>query len=119
MHPDPIEPGDYVAISVQDTGIGMTQDVLGRALEPFFTTKPAGAGTGLGLSQTYGFAIQSGGTLRITSQIGHGTRVEILLPRAAMAAEAPAGPPPREEGGARGEGHCPGRGRCIAAPHRR
>jgi nitrogen-specific signal transduction histidine kinase/ActR/RegA family two-component response regulator len=82
LRPDALPAGDYVGILVTDTGSGMTPAVLARALEPFFTTKSAGAGTGLGLSQTYGFAAQSGGTLRIDTQPGGGTTVEILLPRA-------------------------------------
>jgi PAS domain S-box-containing protein len=82
LSPDPIAVGDYVAITVSDTGTGMTEDVMARALEPFFTTKPSGSGTGLGLSQTYGFATQSGGTIKLHSALGTGTTVEILLPRA-------------------------------------
>ncbi len=91
---DPIAPGDYVKISVSDTGAGMPPEVLSRACEPFFTTKAAGAGTGLGLSQTYGFATQSGGTLLIDSTLGRGTRVAIVLPRArqqTLASPAPRG----------------------------
>jgi signal transduction histidine kinase len=76
-----LRPGDYVAISVSDTGTGMPEDVLARAFEPFFTTKQAGEGTGLGLSQLYGFAKQSGGTARIDSTVGEGTTVTIYLPR--------------------------------------
>ena len=79
---DPIRTGDFVEISVEDSGCGMTGEVLTRACEPFFTTKPEGSGTGLGLSQAYGFALQSGGTLRIDSRPHAGTRVAILLPRA-------------------------------------
>ena len=81
LRPDPVAAGDYVGIMVRDTGSGMTPDVLARAFEPFFTTKTAGSGTGLGLSQSYGFAVQSGGTLRIDTAPGCGTTVEILLPR--------------------------------------
>jgi signal transduction histidine kinase/ActR/RegA family two-component response regulator len=72
---------DYVAISVSDTGSGMTQDVAARAFEPFFTTKPIGQGTGLGLSQVLGFAQQSGGEVRIDTRLGHGTTITIFLPR--------------------------------------
>ena len=90
MRPDPIPEGDYVGITVTDTGCGMTSDVLARALEPFFTTKPPGSGTGLGLSQTYGFAVQSGGTLRLSSTPGRGTSAEILLPRATASASGTA-----------------------------
>ena len=77
-----ITPGDYVSISVADDGCGMSEEIRKRALEPFFTTKPIGEGTGLGLSQTYGFVRQSGGTMRIESHPGRGTVVEMLLPRA-------------------------------------
>jgi len=80
--PDELAPGDYVALSVADTGVGMTDEVRGRACEPFFTTKGLGGGTGLGLSQVYGFARQSEGTVQILSAPGCGTSVEILLPRA-------------------------------------
>jgi signal transduction histidine kinase len=76
-----LRPGDYVAISVSDTGTGMSEEVQARAFEPFFTTKQAGQGTGLGLSQLYGFAKQSGGTARIDSSPGKGTTVTIYLPR--------------------------------------
>ncbi|HEX8526180.1 ATP-binding protein, partial [Allosphingosinicella sp.] len=82
-----LEPGDYVCVSVEDDGEGMAEDVLARAIEPFFSTKPLGKGTGLGLAQVYGVARQSGGTVRIDSAPGRGTRVRILLPRA-PAAEA-------------------------------
>ncbi|MCW6506822.1 response regulator [Lichenifustis flavocetrariae] len=73
--------GEYVAIEVADTGIGMSQEVQARAFEPFFTTKAQGKGTGLGLAQVYGFARQSGGTVRITSAEGEGTRITLYLPR--------------------------------------
>ena len=76
-----IAPGGYVAISVTDTGTGMTPDVMARAFDPFFTTKPLGQGTGLGLSMIYGFAKQSGGKVRIYSKVGQGTTVRIYLPR--------------------------------------
>jgi two-component system, NtrC family, sensor kinase len=73
--------GDYVAVSLSDTGIGMPPDVLTRVFEPFFTTKEVGKGTGLGLSQVYGFAQQSGGTATAASQPGRGTTVTLYLPR--------------------------------------
>ena len=72
--------GDYVQLMVTDTGAGMPPEVLARATEPFFSTKPTGKGTGLGLAQVYGIARQSGGALRIESMPGHGTTVRILLP---------------------------------------
>ncbi len=74
--------GDYVCIGVADTGQGMAPDVVARATEPFFSTKPLGKGTGLGLAQVYGIVRQSGGTLRIESEEGAGTLVRLLLPRA-------------------------------------
>jgi PAS domain S-box-containing protein len=83
------EPGAYVRVAVTDNGIGMSDEIRRRALEPFFTTKEVGRGSGLGLSQTYGFVRQSGGAMRIESTPGRGTTVEMLLPRAhAMPLEA-------------------------------
>ncbi len=73
--------GEYVAISVEDSGTGIAPDVLGKIFDPFFTTKPIGKGTGLGLSQVHGFAHQAGGTVKVTSELGKGTTVTILLPR--------------------------------------
>ena len=81
-----VRAGEYVKISVSDTGCGMTQEVLDRAFEPFFTTKPVGKGTGLGLSQIFGFAHQSGGEVGIESKVGKGTIVSIYLPRTQAAA---------------------------------
>jgi CheY-like chemotaxis protein len=77
-----LEAGDYVAISVSDTGSGMPADVIEKAFEPFFTTKPIGQGTGLGLSMIYGFAKQSGGHVRLDSKVGIGTTVTLYLRRA-------------------------------------
>jgi PAS domain S-box-containing protein len=85
-----IAPGQYVLISVSDTGHGMSPDVLGRAFEPFFTTKDIGQGTGLGLSQIYGFVKQSGGHVKIYSEPGQGTSVKLYFPRARGQSEASA-----------------------------
>jgi signal transduction histidine kinase len=86
--------GPHVSIAVSDTGRGMDGETLRRATEPFFTTKGLGKGTGLGLSMVEGLAIQSGGSMRISSQIGHGTRVELLFPRRQAEARKPAPPQP-------------------------
>jgi signal transduction histidine kinase len=75
-----LPPGDYVKLIIADTGTGMTEEVRRRALDPFFTTKPEGQGTGLGLSMIYGFVTQSGGEVTIESRVGFGTTVVILLP---------------------------------------
>jgi len=73
--------GQYVSLTVSDNGVGMSAEVAARAFDPFFTTKPIGMGTGLGLSMIYGFAKQSGGQVRIYSEVGQGTSVSIYLPR--------------------------------------
>lgn len=88
-----VAPGDYVVLSVSDTGGGMPPVVVERAFEPFFTTKETGKGSGLGLSMIYGFARQSGGHLKIYSEPGHGTTVRLYLPRA-KAAPSVAAPVP-------------------------
>jgi PAS domain S-box-containing protein len=76
-----LQGSEYVSLSVSDTGGGMKADVIARAFDPFFTTKPMGEGTGLGLSMVYGFARQSGGQARIQSELGHGAKVSLYLPR--------------------------------------
>lgn len=88
------EEGGFALLTVADNGAGMSPEVLRRACEPFFTTKGVGKGSGLGLSMVYGFAQQSGGDLRIKSEIGRGTTVTLMLPRAA--APAPVAPKPEE-----------------------
>jgi signal transduction histidine kinase len=86
-HPG-LAPGDYVSVSVGDTGCGMPREIVERAFDPFFTTKEAGKGTGLGLSQVYGFVTRSGGCCEIDSDPGRGTTVYLYLPRYAGAAVA-------------------------------
>jgi signal transduction histidine kinase len=86
-----VKPGDYVQLGVHDTGEGMSAEVRAKALEPFFTTKPAGKGSGLGLSQVYGFVQQSEGGISLESEPGRGTSVVLLLPRTAELPISPGG----------------------------
>ena len=124
--------GDFVAITVADTGSGIAPDILPRVFDPFFTTKPPDKGTGLGLSQVHGFVHQSGGTLGIESELGKGTRVTLYLPRAQAgieerAAEAGGGRRHRRNGAARrgqsrrrrGERGAAGAARLRGPPGRR
>ena len=97
--------GDYVLVSVADSGTGIPPNVLPKVFDPFFTTKPVGSGTGLGLSQVYGFARQSGGVVRLRSEMGKGTTVEMLFPQADEEAEQPVAP-------VRAEGLPPKAGAC-------
>jgi PAS domain S-box-containing protein len=92
QRPEDPEPGDYVVLSIQDSGSGMTPEVLAKAFEPFFTTKEVGKGSGLGLAQVFGFAKQSGGGVSILSSPGYGTTVKVYLPRVGAAEVLPAGP---------------------------
>ena len=97
---DPLHSGEYVAITVADTGLGIPSDVVDKIFEPFFTTKPVGKGTGLGLSQVHGFAHQAGGTVKVASELGKGTTFTILLPRETATAPVEA----LEPGPVRGSG---------------
>ena len=93
-----LPPGQYVSICVSDTGTGMTPDVIAKAFDPFFTTKPIGLGTGLGLSMIYGFARQSGGQVRIYSEVGEGSNICLYLPRHAGPADDQGEEPARAMG---------------------
>lgn len=102
-----VGPGQYVFIAVQDTGEGMAPEVIDHAFEPFFTTKPLGAGTGLGLPMIYSFARQSGGAVKIESEVGHGTTITIFLPRSLARPDADGEKP------ASGSPHPAGDGRVV------
>ena len=92
-----LPPGRYVVVSVQDTGSGMSEEVIARAVEPFFTTKPTGKGTGLGLSQVYGMVQQFGGELKILSQPAQGTTMSLYFPVSDREAIREAAPPPSDK----------------------
>jgi signal transduction histidine kinase len=92
QHPG-LDPGAFAVVRVVDTGQGMPTEILERAFEPLFTSKEAGGGTGLGLSMVYGFAKQSGGDVRIESEVGRGTKVTLHLPAAEGGTAAPASVP--------------------------
>ncbi|MBV9251732.1 MAG: PAS-domain containing protein, partial [Acetobacteraceae bacterium] len=104
-----INPGEYVTVTVSDTGTGMSQEVRRNAFDPFFTTKPVGKGSGLGLSQVYGVASQSGGGVSLSSQEGHGTTVTVYLPRAPVEASTV----PLEKAGSRNVSNARGAGAVL------
>ena len=105
-HPAQLAPGSYVIVSVADTGIGMDEETLERAIEPFFSTKGVGRGTGLGLSMAHGLAAQLGGALLIHSRLGLGTNVELWLPQTDEVVSA-------ESEAAEGTARLPGRGTIL------
>lgn len=101
-HPQ-VAPGEYVALSISDTGSGIAEEIIEKVFDPFFTTKAAGQGSGLGLSMVYGFIKQSGGHIKIYSEKGHGTTVRVFLPRTGQSEEVLKAPPCRETPKGNGE----------------
>ncbi|TLU70943.1 PAS domain S-box protein [Lichenicoccus roseus] len=116
---DDAQPGDFVRVTVTDTGTGMTPDVLEHAFEPFYTTKAAGQGTGLGLSQVFGFVSQSHGVVRLQTEQGRGTAVQLFLPRdtGIHEDEVRSAPPPASGDGLRARTVLLGRGRIACSSH--
>jgi signal transduction histidine kinase len=114
--PGALGPGDGVVVAVADEGSGIAPEVLDKVFDPFFTTKAAGQGTGLGLSQVYGFVTQSGGRVEIDSKVGRGTEVRLVLPRASAAAAAEGAPLRAPE--PRGEEPTRAPGASAPLPHR-
>ena len=112
LHPE-VEPGEYVVVSVSDTGIGMPPEVVAKAVDPFFTTKPVGEGTGLGLSMIYGFAKQSGGHLRISSEVGKARPSNSIFPGPC---KMPSTSRPRDRHAAGPRRNDPGGGRRYDGP---
>jgi CheY-like chemotaxis protein len=94
-----LPPGQYLALSVIDTGEGMSAETLKRAVEPFFSSKPVGKGTGLGLSMVHGLAVQLGGALQLSSEVGVGTTATLILPVATQLPKAQASIPVRRQAG--------------------
>ncbi|MDF2488176.1 MAG: multi-sensor hybrid histidine kinase [Pseudomonas sp.] len=93
QRPEEPEPGEYVSLSIRDTGFGMSEEIVGKVFEPFFTTKDIGKGSGLGLAQVFGFAKQSGGGVRIVTAPGQGTEVTVYLPAVKQPQAAPVSGP--------------------------